>query len=662
LSGDRVIEWGNVEMHDMKKNRLRGSTLLKTVCIVLLCICGAICVYGAFSWCYVESLDGSTYLNSDSCKSSMMNDADQILSAYLYDDSQTDSSYTLSNSNIRYNLQVESGEDYKTVESNDTDAALYDTSYTFFYDVYMNDSNDLLFDHYYDSEPATIDDSDTVYRVQIALPYSLQAVDAYYYNQQRYTAIVSNWNLIMIGVPAAAILFVGILIYLFCAVGHRCEDDEIHEIWIDKIPLEIVLLFSACISSLCGSYMDTVTSYAGLNGAGWDYAVMALILLLMTAGLSILVSLLTMAKRIKMHSFWKSTLLRGILAGIKDLFSRISIVPRAAVLIVGAIIAQMLLCMKGHYFLALILDAAAAVYLIVCAEQSQRIENAGHALASGNLDYQIPDIDHMYGIYKKHAEDLSSIREGMKYAVSEQMKSEHLKTELITNVSHDIKTPLTSVINYVELLKKDHTEEQGKQYLDVLDRQSQRLKKLTEDVIEASKASSGNINAQLTKINTHEILEQSLAEYQERFDAGKLTPVLSVEDDPLYILADGRLLWRVMSNLFSNICKYAQTDTRVYMHAQSISETMAEITITNISHEQLNISADELMQRFVRGDVSRHTEGSGLGLSIAESLIKLMNGTFQISIDGDMFKVRIQLPKYSEPDVSADSEVALNEE
>ena len=228
-------------------------------------------------------------------------------------------------------------------------------------------------------------------------------------------------------------------------------------------------------------------------------------------------------------------------------------------------------------------------------------------------------------------------------AAQKQMKSERMKTELITNVSHDIKTPLTSIINYVDLLQKPHTEEEGEQYLDVLNRQSHRMKKLLEDLMEMSKASSGNITAEITRINGTEAVNQALGEFSDKLMAAQLTPVFKAPEEPVYLQADGRLTWRVLSNVLSNTVKYALPGTRVYLDL-SESENWVYLSIKNISREELNVTADELTERFVRGDASRNTEGSGLGLNIAKSLMLLQKGDLLLTIDGDLFKVTLRFP------------------
>ena len=285
----------------------------------------------------------------------------------------------------------------------------------------------------------------------------------------------------------------------------------------------------------------------------------------------------------------------------------------------------------------LTLVAAAALLSL----QLQRIRDMGSALAAGDLEAQL-DTEKMFADVKRHAEDLNAIGIGMNKAVEQRMKSERLKTELITNVSHDIKTPLTSIVNYVDLLKKEDLPPAASEYLSVLDRQSHRLKKLTEDLVEASKASTGNMTVTLEPIVVNEIIHQAVGDYDEKLAAGRLEVILNTYEGNLMALADGRLLWRVLDNLLSNVCKYALAGTRVYIDLSG-RDGRVYLSIKNISRDPLNISADELMERFVRGDTSRHTEGSGLGLNIARSLMDLMGGAFSLSVDGDLFKAELSL-------------------
>ena len=264
------------------------------------------------------------------------------------------------------------------------------------------------------------------------------------------------------------------------------------------------------------------------------------------------------------------------------------------------------------------------------------------AMAHGNLNHQIPT-KYMLGAFKDFAIQLNSLAGAAQIAAEKQMKSERMKTELITNVSHDIKTPLTSIINYVDLLKKPHTDSDGVLYLEVLDRQSQRLKKLIDDLMEMSKASTGNLAVELGRVDAVEAINQALGEFGDKLASVNLTPVFRYPEFPVTMMADGRLVWRVLSNLLSNAVKYALPDTRLYIDLMCLQGN-AVIAIKNISRDQLNVNVDELMERFVRGDSSRNTEGSGLGLNIAKSLVELQHGQMHLMVDGDLFKVTLIFP------------------
>lgn len=273
----------------------------------------------------------------------------------------------------------------------------------------------------------------------------------------------------------------------------------------------------------------------------------------------------------------------------------------------------------------------------------KKLQKGAAALAEGELAYQI-DTKPMRGDFKKQGEDLNSIASGMSLAVEKQLKSERMKTELITNVSHDIKTPLTSIINYADLIGKEPCEnEKITEYAEVLVRQSVRLKRLIEDLVEASKASTGNLEVCLQPCDASVFLIQADGEYEEKLKKADLTLVVQQPDREIRILADGRRMWRVFDNLMNNICKYAQPGTRVYLILEE-KEKKAVITFKNTSRDALNISEEELMERFVRGDSSRNTEGNGLGLSIARSLTELQKGTLSIQIDGDLFKAVLEFP------------------
>lgn len=269
--------------------------------------------------------------------------------------------------------------------------------------------------------------------------------------------------------------------------------------------------------------------------------------------------------------------------------------------------------------------------------------NAVRKLRGGDLSAKV-DNKYLVGSFREFAEELNGLADVAMVAAQKQLKSERMKTELITNVSHDIKTPLTSIINYVDLLEKPHTPEEERTYLEVLSRQSQRMKKLIEDLMEMSKASTGNIPVEITRIDAVEAVNQALGEFADKLTAAGLTPVFHRPEEDLYLLADGRLLWRAVSNILSNAVKYALPGTRLYIDLSAMDDK-AVISFKNVSGAELNISADELMERFVRGDSSRNTEGSGLGLNIAKSLMELQKGQLELLVDGDLFKVTLVFPK-----------------
>ena len=268
--------------------------------------------------------------------------------------------------------------------------------------------------------------------------------------------------------------------------------------------------------------------------------------------------------------------------------------------------------------------------------------DAARRMRKGGLDEKVDD-KLLIGSFKDFAGELNGLADVAVVAAQKQLKSERMKTELITNVSHDIKTPLTSIINYVDLLQKPHSSAEQAQYLEVLDRQSQRLKKLIDDLMEMSKASTGNMAVDIRQVDAGETVNQALGEFADKLEKAQLTPVFRQPDTPVQMMADGRLVWRVLSNLLGNAVKYALPGTRIYLDLTEMDGKVI-LSMKNISREELNVSADELLERFVRGDASRNTEGSGLGLNIAKSLMELQKGQLQILVDGDLFKVTLIFP------------------
>lgn len=487
---------------------------------------------------------------------------------------------------------------------------------------------------------------------------------------------LSSWWLPMVLVGAVGTL--ACLVFVFVSAGRRKGREGACLNMADRLPLDLYAVI--CWAAAIGLLFAVVAVADNMVDNTWPFlvtrnGVMFVVTVAICAYIDVMLALapfLSLATRVKLGGgiWWRNTLIcwvcRLCWRAVKWCWSlvkrfcgwiwymtrNIPIVPRTALIAGIAIVLELFFCALafgyGYYdglavLVAIVYNVALFVALCFGAWQMKSLKAAGERMARGEIDEKI-DTQHMYWEFKKHAENLNSIGDGMAAAVEQRMKSERLKTELITNVSHDIKTPLTSIVNYVDLLQKPHTPEQESEYLEVLDRQSKRLKKLTEDLVEASKASTGNMNVNLERTNTREIIEQSLAEYGRRMEQGNLTVIVNIPDEAPRAMADGRLLWRVLDNLFNNVCKYALAGTRVYIDA-GIEGNEAVISVKNISRDPLNVSADELMERFVRGDSSRHTEGSGLGLNIVQSLITLMHGKFSLSVDGDLFKAEIRLPE-----------------
>ena len=314
-------------------------------------------------------------------------------------------------------------------------------------------------------------------------------------------------------------------------------------------------------------------------------------------------------------------------------------------IVTGGVLAVWLLLafLSGRQSMAVLWCVAALVTVMYGSNCFGTLLDAAKRMRGGDLESKVEE-KYLVGCFREFADELNGLADVAMVAAQNQLKSERMKTELITNVSHDIKTPLTSIINYVDLLEKPHTAEEEKTYVEVLSRQSQRLKKLIDDLMEMSKASTGNIHAEIAEIDAVEAVTQAMGEFADKLTAAGLTPVFHQSEEAIFLLADGRLLWRAMSNVLSNAVKYALPGTRLYVDV-SAAEDKAIISFKNISGAQLNISAEELMERFVRGDSSRNTEGSGLGLNIAKSLMELQKGQLQLLVDGDLFKVTLVFPR-----------------
>ncbi len=455
-----------------------------------------------------------------------------------------------------------------------------------------------------------------------------------------------NRNSMMVYGFIAGITALACFVFLICSAAHRSGTEDCVLLRQDKIPYDLYLPSAILLGTgLCAMLVECV-AYE-LNTVK---AVAAALIMACLAGVFMALCMTT-AARIKTGTLFKNTLIyrlcTGVGMGANSMLSSISGAWRfslafAGYLLINALLSYRFFTRGGFlaFLLLIAVNGGALYFLLNMIRQMRTLSAAGQAMANGDLSYCV-DTSDMKREFREHGENLNSIGRGMAIAVNERMKSERFKTELITNVSHDLKTPLTSIVTYIDLLQKeDIQDEKAKEYIDTIARQSKKLKKLTEDLIDASKASSGALNVNMERVNISELLRQSSAEYGERMEAVNITPVVNMPEEDIYVRADGRLLWRVVENLLQNICRHGMPGTRAYLEAGT-ENGRAVVSFKNISQQQLNIPVEELLERFVQGDESRSRGGSGLGLSIAESLTELMKGKLKLSLDGDLFKVEL---------------------
>ena len=450
--------------------------------------------------------------------------------------------------------------------------------------------------------------------------------------------------------PISVIATFAIGIYLCWAIGHEKGKDEIELGYIDKVPYEVLFLAWAVLLTIFAS-----VAVQCLNVANYITLIFA-VLLYFICYIICAVTAVSTIKRLKARKFIKSFLTYKIgkwcFDKLKNLFETLDEKTTENkrlfwYYLLFIIVSVMLACLF-YTGIAIILLIGFWIWSYYKLKKyiidQEKIKNALKDIYEGKNDVKLNE-EELTGVLKEMSVYVNDIASGFSNAIQESLKSERLKTELITNVSHDIKTPLTSIINYVDLLKKENIQdEKVKEYIKILDQKSQRLKKLTEDLVEASKVSSGNVKLNIESIDIKELFNQTIGEFKDRFEAKDLKIEVQMPSEDIKIKADSRYLYRIIENLFSNITKYALDSSRVYIDVVENNKCI-NISIKNISKDKLNISADELMQRFVRGDKSRYTEGSGLGLSIAKSLTELQGGKFDIIIDGDLFKVEIDWPE-----------------
>jgi signal transduction histidine kinase len=503
--------------------------------------------------------------------------------------------------------------------------------------------------------------SSTAFEVHAAVIEPLKQGDAFYEGFHNFSKVKTAIPYVIAAIIGLVIIMLAAFGYLVYAAGRREAGGEVVLSAVDRIYNEVhaFLVFIAAVISFL--IVTEIASYT--NNDTIVFIVAAIVLSIdVLIGLSYVLS---MVRQIKKRQLFSNTLFYRLLFELK----------KYAALAFGGKMFQAwtLLVLMGYgagngilfaiflstwrydrsfefLFTGLILlgfNVAAVYFAAKSLRNLSQIMEAAKELSGGNLDYSL-DSKEMSVAFVDFAEDLQGIQSGLKKAVSEAVKGERMKTELITNVSHDLKTPLTSIINYVDLLKKEQlNNENAEEYLDVLEEKSARLKQLVEDLIEASKATSGNLAVCAEKVDMHQLVMQAYGEYEEKIEKAGLDIRMNAAEKELFALADGKHMWRIVENLLSNALKYSMPNSRVYISIDK-SEHYGILTIKNISAYPLEISPEQLTERFIRGEASRTTEGSGLGLSIAQGLTNLQGGRFKVDIDGDLFKVTVEIPLWIE--------------
>ena len=502
----------------------------------------------------------------------------------------------------------------------------------------------------------SFDTKDFVFAVSVDTKFSV--ADSMADEAENYETYSKLMFPMLAGAVFGSVLWLIGMVWLTVTAGRKPKDEEIHLNGFDRWYTEIAA--GTVIGIWLAGTIISGTLIAN-SSLGYSHVVVTVIVICLICGTYtmawFLIGYLSLVRRIKAGTLWKNSLIRKVLKWIGKCSGKLVDFARAfsrntaekiKVLLVGGafLFLQFLIigCVfsgAGVFLLALMaVDVAVMIFAIRKADGLDLIMDGLKKISDGELQYKIKT-DTLTGKQKVMAEYINNIGSGLDAAVENSLKKERMQTELITNVSHDLKTPLTSIINYVDLMKRENpTDPKIQEYLRILDEKSQRLKVLTEDVVEASKASTGNIKLEMNDIDFVEMVQQVIGEFEEKFQEKNLTMMVHFTDEPSIIYADGQRMWRVLENVFGNVVKYAMEGTRVYAEISNRNKKVT-FSLKNISAQPLNISADELTERFIRGDVARNTEGSGLGLSIAKSLTELQGGEFKLYLDGDLFKVMI---------------------
>ncbi|MEA4920260.1 MAG: HAMP domain-containing sensor histidine kinase [Clostridiaceae bacterium] len=638
------------------KTKLTENLPVKISAVFLVFFTSIGLLIGGVGAIYANELDVYSngdigYFESKACTDEMYSHALQVMQEYVGDSdgfifyvNAGQSSYSASRTNFVFSIYDKDG----SVVISNGETKDYSVKATYYFVVANKDIYRVL-----TPEAAKrYGDTAQLFTFEAMLPMQLKRADVFYSAYTLFSFMNSNkYTLIWLSGISAIVLMVAI-VFLCCSAGHRAGIEGITFNPQDKIPYDVYLcgvgMILALIISLAIDYQYT----GDINN------IYTIVIYSLVFGISVVIclaTLLTTATRMKAGKWWHNTLIyQCCLAVWKMMLKAFKAMQKlsmtaaiewrtfagaSVLLVISSFLTSQSEWDAEMGFFAFVFDCAIVAGCCFFANKLRKVIEGGRRIAEGNIDYKI-DTSKLRGDLKEHGENLNSIADGLSIAVEQRMKSERMKTELITNVSHDIKTPLTSIINYVDLLKKEPLDGQALEYANILEHHANRLKKLTEDLIEASKAATGNISAELVRTNLCELVNQAVGEYSERLEKIGVEPVTELPPEPVYILADGRLIWRVLDNLLGNAAKYSQIGTRLYLSLLK-KNGKALLEIKNVSKERLNINADELTERFVRADSSRHTEGSGLGLNIAKSLTELQKGRLTIEIDGDLFKVML---------------------
>lgn len=621
---------------------------IKVTCIFLVMITGITAFFSIVGILFagesgIFSDQKKSYYDTPWCENTTYSYSDNVVRWYIDGAEPEEIASIFSNGKTNFAFELYDYNGNLIITSEMPEKIGLTTSYSFYY----NDARDINGEYTYFDNPVA-------YTVVGYVADPLSAPDNYWLTYRLYNLTMSLGYWLFLIALVSLLILAASFIYLLCAAGHRGESEEIILNVQDRIPLDIYLLLWFGITSLTMGILSGGAYYGNLDVS----RMMSVFFGFFILEAMLLALIMTMSTRLKKGGWWRNALAyyvvkfiwqvcKAILSTIGD---AIHALPSTWKVAVGWLVVSSIY-LTSTYAAGVVMILNFVLLIVFCsiAAQWQKLSRASKQLSAGNLEYKV-DTRRMFRSFRQHGEDLNNISEGIAIALNQKMKSERLRTELITNVSHDIKTPLTSIINYVDLLKKEELTGQASAYVEVLDRQSRRLKKLTEDLMEASKASTGNIHCSLACTDIVELVQQAVGEYEEKLAASQLEAIISApENEIVYGLVDGNLMWRVMSNLLSNACKYSQPNTRVYIQVKQNADQVF-VTVKNISRDQLNIDPDELMERFVRGDSSRSTEGSGLGLNIARSLVDLQKGKFSLSIDGDLFKAQVRFARASLPE------------